>query len=73
MQRKADMMMEMLVALMEEFASLGQTSEAGPHIHALMGLAHRSGRSACAPAPFSPRREPARLSASKRASASSRP
>ncbi len=66
---RAGLMMEMLALLLEEFAELGLRDDAGAHIHELMGLAYRGGRAA----PVSSRTKPARKSASRRASAVSRP
>ncbi len=72
-QARTKLMMEMILALLEGFAELGSTEEAGPHLHALMGIAHRGGAAAAKPARLIPRRTPARISASRRANASSRP
>ncbi|MEI9888938.1 MAG: hypothetical protein WDN08_21040 [Rhizomicrobium sp.] len=71
--KHAELMMEMLVMLLEEFSALGLTDEAGPHIHELMGIAYRSARQGAKPSRLSPSQKPARQSAATRASAVPRP
>lgn len=39
---RAKLMMEMLVMLLEDFAEMGQTKEAGPHVDELLGIAYRN-------------------------------
>jgi len=40
---RIESMMSRLLVLMEDFSSLGQTDEAGPHIHELMNIAYGAG------------------------------
>jgi hypothetical protein len=64
---RAASMMELLMMLLEDFSALGKTSEAGPHIHELMGLVHGDGAVAASRRGSLPPK-PARRSAARRAS-----
>ncbi len=69
----SEMMMTMLLALLEDFAAVGELDTAGPHIHELIGIAYRcGGRGKGAPAVISSLKQ-ARQSAAAPAPAPSRP
>jgi hypothetical protein len=69
----SEMMMTILLALLEDFAAVGELDAAGPHIHELVGIAYRcGGRGKVVPAVISSLKQ-ARRSAVAHAPAPSHP